>query len=118
MRWAGYVARMGEGRNAFKNLAGIPTRRRSLGRPRRRWEDNIRKNFKEIGINTRNCVDSAQYRDYQGALVNAAFYLWVPYASSGPKPAMLTSLGISLKISKLFHSGCMLCQSCSSRFNN
>ena len=53
-RWAGYVARMEEGRSAFKMLAGIP-----LGRPRRRREDNFRMNLKEIGINTRNWFDSA-----------------------------------------------------------
>ena len=41
-----------------------------MGRPRRRWEDNIRMDLKEIGINTRNWVDSAQVRDYWRALVN------------------------------------------------
>ena len=44
---------------------------RRLGRPRRRWEDKIRMELKEIGINTRNWVDSAQDRDYRRALVNA-----------------------------------------------
>ena len=43
---------MKEGRSAFKILAGKPTGKRPLGRPRRRWEDNIRINLKEIGINT------------------------------------------------------------------
>ena len=42
------------GRNAFKILTGIPIGKRPLGRPRRRWEDNIRMDLKEIGINTRN----------------------------------------------------------------
>ena len=42
LRWAGYVARMEEGRSAFKILTGKPTGRRSLGRSRCRWEDNIR----------------------------------------------------------------------------
>ena len=45
--------------------------------PTRRWEDNIRMDFKEIGINTRNWVDSAQYRDYRRAVVNAALNLRV-----------------------------------------
>ena len=54
VRWAGHVARMEEGRSAFKILTGKPTRKTSLGRPRRRWEYNIRMNIKEIGINTRN----------------------------------------------------------------
>jgi hypothetical protein len=42
MRWAGYVARMGEKRNAYRILAGKLEGKRPLGRPRRRWEDNIR----------------------------------------------------------------------------
>ena len=46
----------------------------------RRWEDNIRMDLKEIGIDTRNWVDSAQDRDYWRALVNAALNLWVSYA--------------------------------------
>ena len=48
------------------------TGKKPLGRPRRRWEDNIRMHIKEIGMNTRNWVDSAQDRDYWRALVNAA----------------------------------------------
>ena len=55
---------MQEGRGAFKILTGKPSGKRSLGRPRRRWEDNITMGLKEIGINTRNLVDSAQDRDY------------------------------------------------------
>ena len=61
-------------------LTGKPGGKRPLGRPRRRWEDNIRINLKEIGINTRNWVDSAKDRDYWRALVNAALKLQVPYA--------------------------------------
>ena len=57
------VARMEEGRSAFKILKGTPARKRLLGRPKRRWEDNIRMDIKEIGINTRNWVDSALDRD-------------------------------------------------------
>ena len=48
------------------------------GRPRRRWEDNIRMDFEEIGINAGNWVDSAQDSDYWRALVNAALDLRVP----------------------------------------
>ena len=54
LRWAGHVARMEEGRSAFKILTGTPTGKRFLVRPNRQWEYNIRMNFKEIGINTRN----------------------------------------------------------------
>ena len=51
LRWAGHVARIEEGRSAFKILIGKPTGKRPLGRPRRRWKDNIRMNLEEIGIN-------------------------------------------------------------------
>ena len=61
-----------------KNLTGTPAGKRPLGRPRRRWEDNIRIYLKGIGINTINWVDSAQDRDYWRALVNAALILRVP----------------------------------------
>ena len=54
---------MEEGRSAFKLLTGKPGKR-PLGRPRRRWEDNIRMNLEEIGINVGNWVDSAQNRNY------------------------------------------------------
>ena len=59
LRWAGHVARMEEGRSAFKILKGKPTGKRPLGRPWRRWEDNVRMDLEEIGINTMNWVDSA-----------------------------------------------------------
>jgi hypothetical protein len=55
-----------------------PTRQRPLGRTRRRLEEHIRMDLKEIGINTRNWVDSAQDREYWRALVNAALNLRVP----------------------------------------
>jgi len=51
LRLARYVARMEEGRSAFKILTGEPTRNIPLRRPRRRWEDNIRMELEEIGIN-------------------------------------------------------------------
>ena len=63
MRWAGHVARMDEGRSAFKILTSTPTGKRPLERPKRRWEDNIRMAYKEIGINTRNWIDSTQGRE-------------------------------------------------------
>jgi hypothetical protein len=49
MRWAGHVARMGEKRNAYRILVGIPEGKRPLGRPRRRWVDNINMDLREIG---------------------------------------------------------------------
>ena len=77
MRWAGHVARLEEGRNAFKNLTGKRTGKIPLERPRRRWEENIRIDLEEISINTSNWVDSAQNRDYPRALVNVALNLQV-----------------------------------------
>jgi hypothetical protein len=69
---------MKEGRSAFKILTGTPTGQRPLGRPRNRWEDNTRIDLKEIGITTRNWVDSAQDRDHWRALVNVALSLRIP----------------------------------------
>ena len=69
---------MEEGSNAFKILTGKPTGKRPLGRPRRRWEENIRMDHERIGINAGNWVDSAQDMNYWIALVNAALNLRVP----------------------------------------
>ena len=57
LRWVDHVARMEEGRSAFKILTGKPTGKRPLESPRHRWEDNGRIDLKEICINTRNWVD-------------------------------------------------------------
>ena len=62
----------------FNILTGTPTGKRPSGKPRRRWEGNIKMDLKEIGINTRNLVDWAQDRDYFRALVNAVVNLWAP----------------------------------------
>ena len=64
-------------RNGRNILTGKPSGRRPLGRPRRRWDDNIRMDLKEININTRKWVCSALDRDYCEDLVNAALNLWV-----------------------------------------
>jgi hypothetical protein len=48
LRWAGHVARIEEGRSTLKILIGKPTAKRPLGRPRRRWEDNVRMDLKVI----------------------------------------------------------------------
>ena len=70
LKWAGHVARMEEGSSVLKILTGKPTGERPKGRPRCRWEDNIRMDFKEIGINTRNWVYLAQDRHYWRVHVN------------------------------------------------
>ena len=77
LRWAGHVARMEDDRSGFKILTGNPTGKTPLGR----WEDIIRMDLKEIGINTKNRVDLAQDRDYWRALVNSTLNLQVTYAT-------------------------------------
>jgi hypothetical protein len=57
MRWAGHVARMGEGRKVYRVLVGKPEGKRPLGRPRRRWEEEIKMDLREIGRG-RGGVDS------------------------------------------------------------
>ena len=73
-----HEARMEEGRSAFKILTGKPTRKRPLGRPRRRWEDNIKMDLEEIGISAGNWVDSAQDGNYWRALVNEGLKFRIP----------------------------------------
>jgi hypothetical protein len=63
MRWAGHVARIGDKTNVCRILVGKPERRRSLGRPRRRWVDNIKMDLREIGWNGMDWIDLAQERD-------------------------------------------------------
>jgi hypothetical protein len=62
MRWARHVARMGEGRGVYRFLVGRPEGKRPLGRPRRRWEDNIKMYLREIGIDGENWIQLAQDR--------------------------------------------------------
>ena len=69
---------MEEGKSVLNILTGTPAGKRPLERPRRRWKDNTRMDLKEIGINTKSWVDSAQDRDNWRALVNAAFNLRDP----------------------------------------
>jgi hypothetical protein len=68
MRWAGHVARIGEKRHAYRILVGKPEGKRPLGRPRRRWEDNIRIDFREIGWGGMDWIDLVQDRDSGGLL--------------------------------------------------
>jgi hypothetical protein len=70
MRWAGHVARMGEGRGAYRVLVGRPEGKRPLERPRRRWEDNIKMDLGEIGIDGANWIRLAQDRVQWRAFVN------------------------------------------------
>jgi hypothetical protein len=78
MRWAGHVARMGEGRGAYRVLVGGPEGKRPLGRPRCRWEDNIKMDLREIGIDGANWIWLAQDRVQWRTFVNTVMNLRVP----------------------------------------
>jgi hypothetical protein len=78
MRWAGHLARIGEKRNACRLLVGKPEGRRPLGRPRRRWLDNIRMDLVEVGWGDVDWIGLAQDRDRSRTLVNSVLNLRVP----------------------------------------
>jgi hypothetical protein len=69
---------MGEGRGVYRVLIGKPEGRRPLGRPRRRWEDNIKMDLQEVGGSCGEWMEVAQDRDRWRALVGAVRNLWVP----------------------------------------
>jgi hypothetical protein len=75
MRWAGHVARMGEVRCAYSILVGRPEGRRPLGRPRRRWEDNIKMGLREIGFGNVDWIHLARDGDRWRDLVNTVMNL-------------------------------------------
>jgi hypothetical protein len=78
MSWAGHVARMREGRGVYRVLVGRPKDKRPLGRRRRRWEDNIKMDLKEIRIEWVNCIHLAQDRVQWWACVSTVMKLRVP----------------------------------------
>jgi hypothetical protein len=78
MRWAGHVARMVENRNAYRLLVGNPEGKRPLGRPTRRWVDNIRIDLGEVGWGDVDWIVLAQDRNRWRALVNSVLNLRVP----------------------------------------
>ena len=69
---------MGEGRNVYRVLVGKPEGRRQLRRPRRRWEDNIKMDFQEVGCGDMNWIELTQDRDRWRALVSTVRNLRVP----------------------------------------
>jgi hypothetical protein len=77
-RWAGHVARMGEGRGVYRVLVGRPEGKILLGRPRRRWENNIKLDLGEMGIDEANWIQLAQDRFQWRAFVNMVMDLRVP----------------------------------------
>jgi hypothetical protein len=78
LRLAGHVARMGEGRGVYRVLVWKPEGMRPLGRPRHRWEDNVRMDLQEVGCGCEDWIGLAQDRDTWRALVNAVRNLRVP----------------------------------------
>jgi hypothetical protein len=78
MRWAGHVARMGEDRGVHRVLVGKPEGKRSLGRPRRRWEDNIKTDLQKVGGGRGDWMELAQDRDRWWALVATVRNIRVP----------------------------------------
>jgi hypothetical protein len=78
MRWARHVARMGEKRNAYRLLVGKPEGKRPLGRPRRRWVDNIKMDLREVGWGDVDWIGLAQDRNRWRALVKSVLNLRVP----------------------------------------
>jgi hypothetical protein len=78
LRWAGHVTRMGDGRGVYRVLVGNPESKRPLERPRRRWEDNIKMDFREIGIDGANWIHLAKDIVHWWAFVSTVMNLRVP----------------------------------------
>ncbi|KAJ4442190.1 hypothetical protein ANN_12056 [Periplaneta americana] len=92
LRWAGHI--MGESRNAYRVLVGRPEGKRPLGRPRRRWEDNIKMDLREVGYDDRDWINLAQDRDRWWAYVRAAMNLrkGLPALPMSPELEEMTAL--------------------------
>ena len=78
LRWAGHVAHMEESRNAYKILVGKPEGKRPLQRPRCRWEDNIKMDFREVHCDPGDWIALAEDSDQWRAYVRAVMNLRVP----------------------------------------
>jgi hypothetical protein len=108
MRWAGHVVRMAEKRKSYRLLEGKPEVQRPVGRPRRRWVDNIKMDLVEIVLGGLDWIDLAQNRYRWRALVNSVMNLRVPYndekLSSGYTTGGLSSTAQFHRVSYLFSS--------------
>jgi hypothetical protein len=78
MKWMGHVARIGKNRGVYRVLVGKPEGMRPLGRPRHRWDDNIKMGLRKVGCGGIYWIDLAQDRDRWRALVNAVMDIRVP----------------------------------------
>ena len=78
MRWAGLVARMGKRKCVYRVLLGKPEGKKPLGRPRNRWEDNMKIDLQEVVCGGMDWIKLAQDRDRWQALVNEVMNLRVP----------------------------------------
>ena len=78
MKWAGHVARMAEERGVYRVLVRKPEEKRPLGRPRRRWVDNIRMDLQEVGCGYMDWIGLVQVRDRWWTFVSAVMNLRVP----------------------------------------
>jgi hypothetical protein len=77
MRWAGHVLRMGVGKCVYRSLVGKPEGKRPMGRPSRRWEDNIKMDLQEMGFGSMDWIELSQDRDRWRVVVNAVMNLRV-----------------------------------------
>ena len=78
LRWAGHVAHMDQPTNAYKISVGKPEGKRPLGRPSRRWEDNIKMDLREVGCDPGEWIDLAENRDHWRAYAREVMNLQVP----------------------------------------
>jgi hypothetical protein len=95
MRWAGHVARMGENRNAYRLFVGKPGGKRPLGRPRRRWVDNIRLDLGEVGWSDVDWIGLAQDRNRWRAL--GSLKCWQTIEWSAPQLLWLLRDAVSAR---------------------
>ena len=77
MRWAEHLARMWKRRGVYRSLVGKPEGKRPLGRPRYRWEDNIKMDLQALGCGVMDSIELAQDKDRWRALLNGAMNLRV-----------------------------------------
>jgi hypothetical protein len=77
IRWAGHVPHMGDRRGAYRILVGRPEGKRPLGRPRLRWEDNVKMDLQEVGLGGIDWIDLAYDRGRWRAVVSAVMNLQI-----------------------------------------